>query len=387
MLEQRFGALRTRAGGARRRRRAAEDAARGAAGAGRRSTRTATRCRWRSAGRCARRAIPTSAIARVRARRGAGADGHRRRQPARADRRRSRWRRRTHAARDRRAGGADGDRLRQRRGGARARRRCCARPTSPIRRRLAAGVRADRRRSIRSTPRRTRRSAAWRCSATTPTPPSREFRAVLALESGRPRRAPTPISPRAISRRGKRAEAKKQTLAALEIAPSYERAQDLLLKLVGGEAVIGRGAPPRAVRLAVAVAALIAAAAGRRRWLPSFSRSATRSCPAPPDDRFAGLQWRFVRIKYHYVTEGTRDRRRTSTASRGPSTRPAAEQNLSRRVKTATAIEVEDPIVLTLDDPRLFAVPVDLLRRAGQPAAARHRGARSCASSCCAAAR
>ena len=31
---------------------------------------------------------------------------------------------------------------------------------------------------------------------------------------------------------GKRAESKKETLAALEIAPSYERAQALLLKLV-----------------------------------------------------------------------------------------------------------------------------------------------------------
>jgi hypothetical protein len=31
---------------------------------------------------------------------------------------------------------------------------------------------------------------------------------------------------------GKRAEAKKQILAALEIAPGYERAQGLLLKLV-----------------------------------------------------------------------------------------------------------------------------------------------------------
>ena len=30
---------------------------------------------------------------------------------------------------------------------------------------------------------------------------------------------------------GRRAEARKQTLAALEIAPSYERAQNLLLKL------------------------------------------------------------------------------------------------------------------------------------------------------------
>ncbi len=31
---------------------------------------------------------------------------------------------------------------------------------------------------------------------------------------------------------GKAAEAKKQTLAALEIAPNYERAQALLLQLV-----------------------------------------------------------------------------------------------------------------------------------------------------------
>jgi hypothetical protein len=36
---------------------------------------------------------------------------------------------------------------------------------------------------------------------------------------------------------------------------------------------------------------------------------------------------------------------------------PAAEQNLSRRIKTATAIQVEDPILLTLDDPRLFEYP------------------------------
>ena len=49
--------------------------------------------------------------------------------------------------------------------------------------------------------------------------------------------------------------------------------------------------------------------------------------------------------------------RRISPASRGSSTRPAAEQNLSRRVKTATAIQVEDPIVLPIDDPRLFQYP------------------------------
>ncbi len=28
--------------------------------------------------------------------------------------------------------------------------------------------------------------------------------------------------------------------------------------------------------------------------------------PSVGDQRFAGLQWRFVRIKYHYVTENSR---------------------------------------------------------------------------------
>ncbi len=35
---------------------------------------------------------------------------------------------------------------------------------------------------------------------------------------------------------GQKAEARQQTLAALEIAPSFERAQDLLLKLIDGGA-------------------------------------------------------------------------------------------------------------------------------------------------------
>ena len=38
--------------------------------------------------------------------------------------------------------------------------------------------------------------------------------------------------------------------------------------------------------------------------------------PVATDDRYAGLQWRFVRIRYHYTTEGT-----TSQASRGTSMR------------------------------------------------------------------
>jgi hypothetical protein len=78
--------------------------------------------------------------------------------------------------------------------------------------------------------------------------------------------------------------------------------------------------------------------------------------PATADDRFAGLQWRFVRIKYHYITEGTQ-LPQDFYGEPWYIDAPAAEQNLSRRVKTATAINVEDPIVMPFDDPRLFEHP------------------------------
>ena len=77
---------------------------------------------------------------------------------------------------------------------------------------------------------------------------------------------------------------------------------------------------------------------------------------APLDNRLAGLQWRFVRIKYHYVTEGTKIAQ-DFYGEPWYIDAPAAEQNLSRRLKTATAIRVEDPIVLPLDDARLFQYP------------------------------
>jgi tetratricopeptide (TPR) repeat protein len=62
---------------------------------------------------------------------------------------------------------------------------------------------------------------------------SREFRAVLALGPVDEAGARTDLA-ESYYKAGKRAEAKKQTLAALEIAPTYERAQELLLKLSGG---------------------------------------------------------------------------------------------------------------------------------------------------------
>lgn len=90
--------------------------------------------------------------------------------------------------------------------------------------------------------------------------------------------------------------------------------------------------------------------------VPLLQPRATAQLPDTPDDRLAGLEWRFVRIKYPY-----------SSAALGATLEfygepwaidaPAAEQNLSRRLATASTIHVESPIVLDLDDPRLFTFP------------------------------
>jgi hypothetical protein len=77
---------------------------------------------------------------------------------------------------------------------------------------------------------------------------------------------------------------------------------------------------------------------------------------AAPDARFAGLQWQFVRIRY---TAWTVPSGSIASIEDEPwyIDAPAAEQNLSRRVRTATAIQVNDPIVLTLEDPTLWTYP------------------------------
>ena len=62
---------------------------------------------------------------------------------------------------------------------------------------------------------------------------SREFRAVIALGPVDRAAAYTDLAESYLAA-GKKIEAKKETLAALEIAPSYERAQALLLQLVNG---------------------------------------------------------------------------------------------------------------------------------------------------------
>lgn len=71
------------------------------------------------------------------------------------------------------------------------------------------------------------------------------------------------------------------------------------------------------------------------------------------DSRFAGLQWTFVRIRYQAFTVDSRYRQ-DYWGEPWAIDAPAAEQNLSRRLRTATAIEVNEPIVLTLEDPKLW---------------------------------
>ena len=66
---------------------------------------------------------------------------------------------------------------------------------------------------------------------------------------------------------------------------------------------------------------------------------------------------------------------------------PAAEQNLSRRIKSVTAIEVGEPVVLTLDDEKLWQNPWIYIVEPSNLHARRTPRCRSCASSCCAAAR
>lgn len=92
--------------------------------------------------------------------------------------------------------------------------------------------------------------------------------------------------------------------------------------------------------------------------LMALGPMAEAQIPAQPGDRLAGLQWTFVRIRYNSWAEGGRGRPRMAYweepwAIDGP----AAEQNLSRRLKAVTAVEVGEPVVLTLDDPRLWQYP------------------------------
>jgi hypothetical protein len=76
------------------------------------------------------------------------------------------------------------------------------------------------------------------------------------------------------------------------------------------------------------------------------------------DDRFAGLQWTFARIKYNsYAGDARTNLRIGYWEEPWAIDAPAAEQNLTRRLRTVTAIEVTEPVVLTMDDEKIWQYP------------------------------
>jgi Domain of unknown function (DUF4159) len=113
------------------------------------------------------------------------------------------------------------------------------------------------------------------------------------------------------------------------------------------------GALLRLMPLGAAAAVMTCAAA----WLfSSRAQAQPPPTPAAPDVRFAGLQWTFARVRY---TAWTIPPRAGFSMYDEPwyIDAPAAEWNLSRRVRTATSIQVNDPVVITLEDPALWNHP------------------------------
>ncbi|MBM3781613.1 MAG: DUF4159 domain-containing protein [Acidobacteria bacterium] len=98
---------------------------------------------------------------------------------------------------------------------------------------------------------------------------------------------------------------------------------------------------------AIALAALLTAAA------------VEAQIPAMPGDRLAGLQWTFARVKYtaSYERLGAGRPRMSFWDDPWAIDAPAAEQNLSRRIRSVTAIQVGEPVVIELTDERLWQFP------------------------------
>ena len=96
-------------------------------------------------------------------------------------------------------------------------------------------------------------------------------------------------------------------------------------------------------------------------WMLAATLAATIAFaqnPLPTDDRFAGLQWTFARIKYNSTAGDAQSRLRLGYWEEPWAIdAPAAEQNLTRRIRTVTSIEVAEPIVITLDDEKLWQYP------------------------------
>jgi hypothetical protein len=111
-------------------------------------------------------------------------------------------------------------------------------------------------------------------------------------------------------------------------------------------------------------AAIVALVAGALAVFASAQSPATPAAPPPVErerleavtDSYSGLQWTFVRIRYSTSTAVGRYRLEY-WGEPWAIDAPAAEQNLSRRIASVTQIEVGEPLVLELEDPRLFHYP------------------------------
>jgi hypothetical protein len=91
---------------------------------------------------------------------------------------------------------------------------------------------------------------------------------------------------------------------------------------------------------------------------PAIASFAVAQITVTPDDRFAGLQWTFARVKYNSYSGDARSNLRVGYWEEPWAIdAPAAEHNLSRRLGTVTSIRVTDPVVVTLDDEKIFEYP------------------------------
>lgn len=103
----------------------------------------------------------------------------------------------------------------------------------------------------------------------------------------------------------------------------------------------------------------LAAAAGLLLWVVggSAARDADAQVSPVADSRFAGLTWTFARIRYDALTGPPRGRFSMIEDESWYIDAPAAEQNLSRRLRTVTSIQVNEPVNLSLEDPNLWSYP------------------------------
>jgi hypothetical protein len=77
-----------------------------------------------------------------------------------------------------------------------------------------------------------------------------------------------------------------------------------------------------------------------------------------PDARYAGLQWTFARVRYTAWTRGLAAYSREWWGGEPWQVDwNAAEDNLSRRLRSVTAIQVNDPVVVSIENEDLWLYP------------------------------